>query len=609
MTNSDKFSVLHTYFGYSEFRSGQEEVIDALINQQDVVAIMPTGAGKSICYQVPALLFEGVTLVVSPLISLMKDQVNALIQAGIPAAFLNSSLSAAEQWKVIEMANQQAYKLIYVAPEQLMTPRFIAFAQQNKVSFISIDEAHCVSQWGQDFRPGYLNIHEFIDLLPTRPVVGAFTATATTLVKDDLIQRLHLTNPFVVTTGFDRKNLSFSVEKPKNKFKAVKEYVEDHEDKSGIIYCLSRKNVEDVCQQLCDLGFPATRYHAGLTSEERAHNQELFVTDEIPIMVATNAFGMGIDKSNVSYVIHYNMPKNLESYYQEAGRAGRDGSPAECILLYGGRDVVTNQFFIDNSSENSQMSELEAEEFKKHEQERLKRMSFYCFTQDCLRHYILKYFGENSAPYCGNCSNCLSNFEKVDVTVSAQKIISCIKRMNENFGTKMVIDVLRGSSQQKIKNFHLDQLSTYGLMKDTSEKQLRQMIEFLLAEGYVMTSDGQYPLLKLGFRAKELLTKDAKLMMSLAKEEKPKRQIVDEDDVQNPALFAQLQVLRRELADQQKVPAYIVFNDATLREMSAKLPQSLRELSRISGVGDVKLEKYGDAFMAIITDYQAEKIE
>ena len=602
-----KYQLLAKYFGYHEFRHGQEELVDALLNRQDVLGIMPTGAGKSLCYQLPALLFDGLTLVVSPLISLMKDQVNALTQAGIPAAYLNSSLTPSQQSQMLAQAEAQAYKLIYIAPEQLETSRFLAFSQRVRIDFVAVDEAHCVSQWGQDFRPSYLNINTYLETLPVRPLVGAFTATATALVKTDIAHLLHLQEPHIVTTGFDRKNLSFAVEKPKNKFDFIQNYLKDKDTVSGIVYCQSRKNVEDVCARLQELGYDVTRYHAGLSHEERLTNQELFVTDQAKIIVATNAFGMGIDKSNVQFVIHYNMPKNMESYYQEAGRAGRDGSPAECILLYGGRDVVTNQFFIDNNQDNEQLSPAEREQFKIHEQERLKRMSFYCFTQSCLRHYMLQYFGEQAPAYCGNCGNCLTQFEKVDVTIPAQKIISCVKRLRENFGVTLVVQVLRGSQQQRIKTLRLDELSTYGIMADTSEKQLRQMIEFMLAEGYLSTSNSDYPVLQLGFRAAELLQASAFLEMNLAKEEQPKRATVTEDDVANPALFAQLQIVRRELADAQKVPAYIVFNDASLREMTSQLPQTASEFTKISGVGQVKLEKYGTAFLEVIQQFVATK--
>lgn len=600
-----KEQILHTYFGFREFRDGQAQIVEALLNSQDVIGIMPTGAGKSICYQVPALMLEGLTIVVSPLISLMKDQVSALTQNGIAAAFLNSTLSPKEQYETLQAAQNGEFSLLYVAPEQLCTPRFLNFSTRVPIAFVSVDEAHCVSQWGQDFRPSYLSIHDYIDSLPKRPIVAAFTATATDLVKKDIIQLLRLNNPFELKTGFDRKNLFFGVQKPKDKFQAVVAYLKENEDKSGIIYCSSRKNVEDVCERLDALGYPVTRYHAGLSSEERKKNQELFVTDNAPLIVATNAFGMGIDKSNVAFVLHYNMPKNIESYYQEAGRAGRDGSNAECILFYSGRDVVTNQYFIDNSFENQQLQGAEAQLFKEHEQQRLKKMSFYCFTQGCLRQYLLRYFGDERSHYCGNCSNCLQNTEKRDITVAAQKIVSCVKRMRESYGIKLVIDVLRGSKQQKIKDFRLDLLSTYGIMKDNSTHEIRKMIEFLLAEGFLDTSDGQYPVLKLGFRFLEVLQPTNQIMMHLPKEtleSRTPRQT--EEEISHPALYAQLQLLRRELADAQHVPAYVVFNDATLKEMCRKLPNTETELSKISGVGEVKLSKYGQDFLTAIQNFQ-----
>lgn len=605
----DKLTTLKKYFGYDTFREGQEEIINALLACQDVVAIMPTGAGKSICYQIPALLQSHLTIVISPLISLMKDQVTSLKQAGVPAAYLNSSLSAKEQAAVLNNAKQQQYKLLYVAPEQLLTPRFLDFGQVVPIDFVCIDEAHCVSQWGQDFRPSYLQIPEFIATLPNRPTIGAFTATATQAVKEDIMKMLQLNHPFQLTTGFDRKNLYYAVQKAQNKLTSIYHYLEMHENTSGIIYCNTRKHVEEVCMALNDQGFPATRYHAGLSAQERQSNQEAFVEDRIPIMVATNAFGMGIDKSNVSFVIHYNMPKNLESYYQEAGRAGRDGSPADCILYYQSKDVVTNQYFIDQQVQHEQMDEQQLAAFKQREQDRLKKMTYYCFTQDCLRHYTLNYFGEHCAPFCGNCSNCLSNFEKTEITIDAQKILSCVKRMDERFGIKMVVDVLRGSQQQKIKQAHLDQLSTYGIMKETSEKHVRQMIEFLMAEGYLKVSDGQYPVLQLGFRCSEILIDRKTLFMNLVKEEVPAKHGKTTEDVDNPALFATLQVLRREFADKRNVPAYMVFTDAALREMCQRLPRTPKQFNRINGVGEVKLETYGEAFLQAINDYLAQQPE
>lgn len=421
----DKFDVLRKYFGYSSFRKGQEEMVDCLLSGRDALGIMPTGAGKSICYQVPAIMFSGITIVVSPLISLMKDQVNALVQQGVKAAYINSSLTDTQYDKVLKNAALGNYKIIYVAPERLDSVGFINLCRRIKISMVAVDESHCVSQWGQDFRPSYLNINKFISILPNRLTIGAFTATATDEVKKDIINILKLNNPTVVTTGFDRPNLFFSVLRPAKKDNRLIELIKERRDKSGTIYCSTRKKVESVCDLLIKNGFPATRYHAGLSDKESVKNQDDFVYDRKPVMVATNAFGMGIDKSNVSYVIHYNMPKNIESYYQEAGRAGRDGQEADCILLYGAGDVQTCRYFIENTEPNPQLTPEQNEMFKKREEERLKHMIFYCRTSDCLRGYMLKYFGDEAEENCGKCSNCLTKFETEDVTIEAQKILSC----------------------------------------------------------------------------------------------------------------------------------------------------------------------------------------
>ncbi|WP_289292384.1 RecQ family ATP-dependent DNA helicase, partial [Sporofaciens musculi] len=418
----DKYEILRKYFGYDTFRNAQETLIDNILEGKDTLGIMPTGAGKSLCYQIPALLMDGITLVISPLISLMKDQVGSLNQAGIHAAFLNSSLTVNQYYKALSFAKQGRYPIIYVAPERLVTDEFLDFALNSNIVMVAVDEAHCVSQWGQDFRPSYLKIVEFIQRLPKRPIVSAFTATATKEVRDDIIDILELQSPMVITTGFDRNNLYFGVMTVKDRYSAIRNYLEMHNSDSGIIYCLTRKQVEEVCERLMKDGFLATRYHAGLSDEERRRNQDDFIYDRIPIIVSTSAFGMGIDKSNVRFVLHYGMPKNIESYYQEAGRAGRDGEPAECILYYSSRDVITNQLFIDNNQDNIELDAVTRAMVKERDKERLKKMTFYCFTNECLRDYILKYFGEYGSNYCGNCSNCMTQFEQVDVTEIARAL-------------------------------------------------------------------------------------------------------------------------------------------------------------------------------------------
>ena len=480
----DKYDVLRKYFGYSSFRKGQEEMVDCLLLGRDALGIMPTGAGKSICYQVPAIMFGGVTIVVSPLISLMKDQVNALVQQGVKAAYINRSLTDTQYDKVLKNAALGSYKIIYVAPERLDSVGFVNLCRRIKISMVAVDESHCVSQWGQDFRPSYLNINKFISILPNRPIIGAFTATATDEVKNDIINILQLENPTVVTTGFDRPNLFFSVLRPAKKDDKLVELLRERKGKSGIIYCSTRKKVESVCDFLIEKGFSATRYHAGLSDEERIKNQDYFVYDRKLIMVATNVFGMGIDKSNVSYVIHYNMPKNIESYYQEAGRAGRDGQEADCILLYGAGDVQTCRYFIENTEPNPQLTPEQNEMFRQREEERLKHMIFYCRTSDCLRNYMLRYFGDEAEENCGRCSNCLTKFETVDVTIEAQKILSCIIRTGQKFGATMIVDVLRGKTNERIKYFELDNQSTFGMMKDSKPTEIKYIIEKLEEQGY-----------------------------------------------------------------------------------------------------------------------------
>lgn len=598
------YEILKTYFGYSEFRYGQKELITNLINGTDCVGIMPTGAGKSICYQIPAILMDGITLVISPLISLMKDQVHALLEAGIPAAYINSSLTPAQQYKVIQNAKQYKYKLIYVAPERLELDFFQEFAASTNISFVSIDEAHCVSQWGQDFRPSYLKIAQFIQSMPKRPIIGAFTATATREVKDDIISLLALQKPFVMTTGFDRKNLYFEVQKPVDKFTALERFLERNPNKTGIIYCTTRKGVEDVCDRLILQGYRATRYHAGLSDKERKLNQEEFQFDKAQIMVATNAFGMGIDKSNISYVIHFNMPKNIESYYQEAGRAGRDGEPAQCILLYSKQDVSTNLFLIEKDKENEELDPITRHEVLEKDRDRLKQMTYYCTTTDCLRAHMLRYFGEQSPNFCGNCSNCNANSKEIDITVDAQKIMSCIIRAGERFGMLTIIDILRGSKNEKIRNSHLDTLTTYGIMETVPKEYIRQVIEFLLVQSYIQATTDGYQVLKIQPKAYAILRGQQSLHMRVLQQPDSMESSVPTSYVEiDEELFQQLKALRAKIAKVQSVPAFVIFTDAALRDMCIKLPQNLKSFLEVNGVGQTKANRYGERFIKLIQAY------
>ncbi len=608
---NEKLAVLKEYFGHSEFRQGQEKIVDCLLSGKDALCIMPTGAGKSICYQIPALVFDGVTLVISPLISLMKDQVTSLVQSGISAAYINSSLTQPQYFRVLENAASGKYKIIYVAPERLMVPEFTELCYKIKISMVAVDEAHCVSQWGQDFRPSYLKIVEFIEALPCRPVIGAFTATATKEVKEDILKILKLNKPLVVTTGFNRSNLFFSVMKPKNKDTTLIDLIKERSEKSGIVYCSTRKAVEEVCELINQNGFSATRYHAGISENERKENQEEFVFDRKQIMVATNAFGMGIDKSNVSYVIHYNMPKNIESYYQEAGRAGRDGSQADCILLYSPQDVFTNRFLIEKSEDNPELTEEEQYMVREKDFERLKQMTFYCTTNDCLRKFILKYFGDKVENYCGKCSNCLTQFETIDITVDTQKILSCIIKTGQRYGKKMICDVLRGSKNERLLRFKLDNQSTYGIMKDSSEKRIRNIIEHLEQIGFIFSEGGEYPVLKVSATSYGVLKGKSPLSMKIPKEQKkepkPAVKAADINAVIDKDLLDELKQLRRKLAIEKNVPAYIIFSDATLTDMCKKLPMTPEEFLTVSGVGKTKLAQYGEIFLDTINNYLIEQ--
>lgn len=609
----EKQQYLKQYFGYDTFREGQEQLIDAILSGQDALGVMPTGAGKSLCYQIPALVIGGITLVVSPLISLMKDQVTSLNQAGIHAAYLNSSLTSNQYFKALGLAKQGRYPIIYVAPERLLTESFLDFALEADIRMVAVDEAHCVSQWGQDFRPSYLKITEFIERLPKRPVVSAFTATATAQVRDDIIEILKLQNAKIMTTGFDRSNLFFAVQTPKDKYRAALEFIRAHEKESGIIYCLTRKVVEEVCEKLMKDGFSVTRYHAGLSDEERRKNQDDFIFDRCRIMVATNAFGMGIDKSDVRYVIHYNMPKNMESYYQEAGRAGRDGEAAQCILLYSGQDVVTNQLFIENNRDNLELDEETRLLVQERDRERLRRMTFYCFTNECLRAYILRYFGEYGANYCGNCSNCLTEFEETDITEEAEAMIRCVKACSQRYGITVILDTLRGANTAKIRQYRMEENPCYGVCGKVPIYRLRQIFNYLLMQGYLRLTDEEYTLVKLTEKSEELLSEGISVTMKMAKEPSKKQsekkqkkprtsaQIMGETD---ESVFEHLRSLRTEIAREERIPPYMVFSDKTLVHMCILNPRTKEEMLRVNGVGENKYKKYGERFIKALSEKQ-----
>ena len=605
----EKYQILKKYFGYDTFREGQEQVINELLSGRDVLGVMPTGAGKSLCYQIPALIFPGITLVISPLISLMKDQVRALNEAGVHAAYLNSSLTQGQYYKALSFAAEGRYPIIYVAPERLLTDSFLSFAMSADIAMVAVDEAHCVSQWGQDFRPSYLKVAEFIQKLPKRPVVAAFTATATKEVREDILDLLLLQDPYVVTTGFDRSNLFFEVKTPKDKYAEVRSYIEHHPQESGIIYCLTRNLVEEVCGKLIRDGFEATRYHAGLSDEERRINQDDFIYDRSPIMVATNAFGMGIDKPDVRYVIHYNMPKNMESYYQEAGRAGRDGEPSKCILLYSGQDVITNRFFIENNQDNEELDDAMRALVMERDQERLKQMTYYCFTHDCLRSYILRYFGEYGASYCGNCSNCLTEFEEKDVTEETRAILECVDSCHQRYGVTVILDTLHGANTAKIRQYHMEENPAYGRLAKVSTYRLRQIFNELLIREYLHLSNDGYTIVKLGEKSRELLQGDGTVLMKLPKERdqmpkakatgKRKAPVSGLEEKDQP-LFQKLRELRSEIARREKVPPYMVFSDKTLIHMCILKPTNKEEMLQVTGVGEYKFEKYGQEFLGTL---------
>lgn len=603
----DKNAVLKQYFGHSTFREGQGAIVEAILQKRDVLCVMPTGAGKSVCYQVPALMFNGITLVISPLISLMKDQVNALTQNGIRAAYLNSSLTYNQYLKAIANVKAGIYKIIYVAPERLETYEFVEACKSIKIDFIAVDEAHCISQWGQDFRPSYLRIADFVSTLGYRPPIAAFTATATAEVKDDIEYALNLVSPLRVTTGFDRPNLRFEVNREKRKFEQLLKILGRHAKDSGIVYCTTRNTVEDVTEKLEKKGFSVTKYHAGLEDDERKSNQEDFVYDRKTIMVATNAFGMGIDKSNVAYVVHYNMPKDIESYYQEAGRAGRDGANAECILLYSRGDVSTNRYLIENATPNIFLTMEQQALLRAREYDRLRKMTYYATINTCLRSYILEYFGEKASNYCGNCSNCLTEFEDVDITGDAQKVLSCIDSTCSRFGKKTICDILKGARNQKVFRFGLEKTPLFGALATYNPHQIRDIIDFLEREGYLKSVGNAYPILKMTEKAESALLNNESIVMKRAKAERTptKRKILQKlaEEIDGNLLI-RLKAVRRRLADEKRVPAYVIFTDATLIEMCKKMPTDKYALLGISGVGRTKCDCYGDIFINEIKIYR-----
>lgn len=577
--------LLKQYFGYDEFRPGQKEIIQKVIDQENVLGIMPTGSGKSICYQLPSLLLDGITVVVSPLISLMKDQVDAANQLGIPATFINSSLDGYETARRFQEIDRQQYRLLYIAPERFIMSDFIQAMNRWNVCMIAIDEAHCISQWGHDFRPSYLQMAKQLDQLPNRPVIVALTATATIQVAADIKRLLKIPDGNHIQTGFGRENLRFQVVKDQKKEQYLVEYLKINKNQSGIIYAATRKEVDRIYHLLKKFGFSIGRYHGGLKENERTAMQEAFLYDRLQLIVATNAFGMGINKSNVRFVIHYQIPGSLEAYYQEAGRAGRDGLSSEAILLFAPQDIQVQKFFIQQSQRE--------EEQKQKEYEKLKAMTEYAYIESCLQQYILNYFGETSSP-CNRCGNCLDDRKIVEVTTQAQMVLSCLKRMGENYGKQMLMKVLAGSKEQKLRALGFERLSTYGLMKNQSQKETMQLIEYLISNGYLLTVNGEYPILKVTERGIQVLKGQEAVYR---KEPKKVQQLSDEE---TDTLFEVLRELRTDLASEAGVPPYVVFSDSTLKEMSRIRPSSRLEMLQIKGVGQSKLDKYGEAFLSRI---------
>lgn len=606
---------LKTYFGYDTFREGQEKIVEAILTNRDVLAIMPTGAGKSICYQIPALILPGITLVISPLISLMQDQVKALNDAGIHAAFINSSLTENQISKALYLAASGRYKIIYVAPERLENYEFLEFARNVEISMVTVDEAHCISQWGQDFRPSYLKIVEFIKNLPKRPIVSAFTATATEEVKNDILCTLSLEDPEVVITGFDRKNLYYSVENIRRKDEFIMEYIEKHPTESGIIYCATRKNVDNLFELLFKRGVPVTRYHAGLTNETRKKNQDDFIYDRTPVIIATNAFGMGIDKSNVRYVIHYNMPQSMENYYQEAGRAGRDGENSQCILLFSLQDVMIDRMLLDNK-DFSDVDEEDEYLIRQRDIRRLQTMEGYCKTTGCLRNYILEYFGEKTSGPCDNCGNCHREYHEVDMTAEAKWVVNCVAETRGRYGLTIILGTLMGAKRARLRELRTDQYKSYGALSGHSEAELRTLISQMTEMGYLYQTQEKYSVLKLG-NLTPLKDENIRVIMRTYEEKEPDKKKKIQKTVRKRStdaltsagydLFEILRKLRLEIAKEESMPPYIIFSDKTLIDMCVKKPSDEEEMLNVSGVGANKLKKYGQRFLQEIQKFCTER--